>query len=76
MVIGLQGVRDVVDAAGGVEIDVPQPIHDEAYPTDDYGIMVLDIPAVASGWTARRRYGTLARATRTAISGGWRASSR
>ncbi|MCC7370949.1 MAG: LCP family protein [Chloroflexi bacterium] len=45
LAIGLQGVRDVVDAAGGVEIDVPQPIHDAAYPTDDYGIMVLDIPA-------------------------------
>lgn len=45
LVIGLQGVRDVVDAAGGVDIDVPTPIHDDAYPTDDYGTMVLDIPA-------------------------------
>jgi polyisoprenyl-teichoic acid--peptidoglycan teichoic acid transferase len=45
VVIGLQGVRDVVDAAGGVEIDVPRAIHDDAYPTDDYGTMVLDIPA-------------------------------
>ena len=45
LTIGLQGVRDVVDAAGGVEIDVPRPIHDDAYPTDDYGTMVLDIPA-------------------------------
>lgn len=45
LVIGLQGVRDVVDAAGGVEIDVAQAIHDDAFPTDDYGVMVLDIPA-------------------------------
>ena len=45
LVIGLQGVRDVVDAAGGVEIDVAQAIHDDAYPTDDYGTIVLDIPA-------------------------------
>lgn len=45
LLIGLQGVRDVVDAAGGVEIDVPHAIHDDDYPTDDYGTMVLDIPA-------------------------------
>lgn len=45
LVIGLQGVRDVVDAAGGVEIDVERPIRDDAYPTDDYGTVVVDIPA-------------------------------
>jgi LCP family protein required for cell wall assembly len=45
LLIGLQGVRDVVDAAGGVDIDVATPIHDDAYPTDDYGTIVLDIPA-------------------------------
>jgi LCP family protein required for cell wall assembly len=44
-VIGLQGVRDVVDAAGGVDITVPQAIHDATYPTDDYGYQVVDIPA-------------------------------
>jgi LCP family protein required for cell wall assembly len=45
LVIGLQGVRDVVDAAGGIEIDVERPIHDDTYPTDDYGTTVVDIPA-------------------------------
>jgi LCP family protein required for cell wall assembly len=45
LLIGLQGVREVVDAAGGVEINVAAPIHDPAYPTDDYGTMVVDIPA-------------------------------
>ena len=45
LVIGLQGVRNVVDAAGGIEIDVERPIHDDAYPTDDYGTTVVDIPA-------------------------------
>jgi LCP family protein required for cell wall assembly len=45
LLIGLQGVRDVVDAAGGVDIVVEAPIHDDTYPTDDYGTMVLDIPA-------------------------------
>ncbi len=43
--IGLQGVRDVVDAVGGIDITVPQAIHDDTYPTDDYGYQVVDIPA-------------------------------
>lgn len=43
--IGLQGVREVVDAVGGVDISVPQAIHDETYPTDDYGYQTVDIPA-------------------------------
>jgi LCP family protein required for cell wall assembly len=45
LVIGLQGVRDVVDAVGGVDITVPQAIHDDTYPTDDYGYQTVDIPA-------------------------------
>ena len=45
MVIGLQGVRDVVDAAGGVDITVAQAIHDDTYPTDDYGYQTVEIPA-------------------------------
>jgi LCP family protein required for cell wall assembly len=44
-VVGLQGVRDVVDAAGGVDITVAQGIHDDSYPTDDYGYQTVDIPA-------------------------------
>jgi polyisoprenyl-teichoic acid--peptidoglycan teichoic acid transferase len=44
-VIGLQGVRGVVDAAGGVDITVAQAIHDDTYPTDDYGFQTVDIPA-------------------------------
>ena len=43
--IGLQGVRDVVDAVGGIDITVPQAIHDDSYPTDDYGYQTVDIPA-------------------------------
>src|ERR1700682_2547645 len=43
--IGLQGVRDVVDAVGGVDITVAQAIHDDTYPTDDYGYQTVDIPA-------------------------------
>ncbi len=37
--------RDVIDAAGGIEIDVPEPVIDNAYPTDDYGITRIEIPA-------------------------------
>jgi LCP family protein required for cell wall assembly len=45
VLIGLQGVRDVVNAVGGVDITVAQAIHDDAYPTDDYGVVTVDIPA-------------------------------
>jgi LCP family protein required for cell wall assembly len=45
LVIGLQGVRDIVDAVGGVDITVPQAIHDDTFPTDDYGYQTVDIPA-------------------------------
>jgi LCP family protein required for cell wall assembly len=45
VLIGLQGVRDVVDAVGGVDITVAQAIHDDTYPTDDYGVITVDIPA-------------------------------
>jgi LCP family protein required for cell wall assembly len=37
--------REVIDAAGGIEIDVPTPLIDDAYPTEDYGTMRIEIPA-------------------------------
>jgi len=37
--------REVIDAAGGIEIDVPTPLVDNAYPTADYGTMRIEIPA-------------------------------
>lgn len=37
--------REVIDAAGGIEIDVPNPILDNAYPTEDYGTMRIQIAA-------------------------------
>ena len=45
LVIGLQGVRDIVDAVGGIDINVPQAIRDDQYPTDDYGVISINIPA-------------------------------
>jgi LCP family protein required for cell wall assembly len=35
----------LVDAAGGVTIDVPNPISDDTYPTPDYGTMVVEFDA-------------------------------
>ncbi len=43
--IDFQGFKKIVDTLGGIDIDVAKPIHDDCYPTDDYGCMVLDIPA-------------------------------
>jgi LCP family protein required for cell wall assembly len=45
LVIGLQGVRDVVDALGGIDVDVESAIRDDHYPTDDFGITVFEISA-------------------------------
>jgi anionic cell wall polymer biosynthesis LytR-Cps2A-Psr (LCP) family protein len=50
---------------GGITVDVPEPLHDENYPTPDYGVTTIDIPAGVqemSGETAliyaRSRYST------------------
>ncbi len=44
-VIDFNGFKAVVDAIGGIEVDVPHTIEDDAYPTEDYGIERLVIPA-------------------------------
>jgi LCP family protein required for cell wall assembly len=43
--LDFQGFVTMIDAMGGVEIDVPERIIDNAYPTEDYGTMTIDIPA-------------------------------
>jgi LCP family protein required for cell wall assembly len=35
--VDFQCFRTIVDAAGGITVDVPQPILDTRYPTEDYG---------------------------------------
>jgi len=35
----------VVDAVGGVNVDVPKPLKDDEYPTPDYGVERIFIPA-------------------------------
>lgn len=44
-VINFDGFTRAIDALGGIDIDVPETIVDDAYPTDDYGVEQLVIPA-------------------------------
>ncbi len=44
-VIDFEGFQKVIDAIGGVDIDVPHEIVDYEYPTPDYGMETLIIPA-------------------------------
>jgi LCP family protein required for cell wall assembly len=43
--VDFAGFVAVIDALGGITLDVPQTLVDEAYPTEDYGTMVVTIPA-------------------------------
>jgi len=43
--INFSGFEKLVDALGGLTVDVKEPIHDETYPDGSYGTIVVDIPA-------------------------------
>lgn len=43
--VNFTGFEDLVDAIGGLTINVEKAIHDEKYPDNNYGYMVVDIPA-------------------------------
>jgi polyisoprenyl-teichoic acid--peptidoglycan teichoic acid transferase len=43
--VNFTGFEQIVDAIGGLTIDVPEPIRDAKYPTANYGIMEIYIPA-------------------------------
>ncbi len=43
--VNFTAFEDVIDALGGVKIDVPKRIVDNAYPTADYGIMRIEFNA-------------------------------
>jgi LCP family protein required for cell wall assembly len=45
LVADLWGVIKVVDAMGGLDINIPAPVHDGNYPDPILGDIVLDIPA-------------------------------
>ncbi len=43
--IDFSGFETLINAIGGVDIDVPEAIYDSSYPDDNYGTIVLNIPA-------------------------------
>jgi LCP family protein required for cell wall assembly len=43
--VNFQGFEELIDLIGGVEVVVPQTIHDEEYPTDDYGFQTFHLDA-------------------------------
>lgn len=45
VLIDFDGFEAVIDAVGGITVDVPERIVDEAYPTEDYGTRTLIIEA-------------------------------
>ncbi|HEX8682334.1 MAG TPA: LCP family protein [Ardenticatenaceae bacterium] len=44
-IVDFNGFRRMIDAMGGIDINVPEVIDDPLYPTEDYGYMHLQIPA-------------------------------
>jgi LCP family protein required for cell wall assembly len=45
LVLDFQTFVRLIDALGGVEVDVPQPITDPEYPTPDYGVTTIHFDA-------------------------------
>ena len=43
--VNFTGFEKMVDAIGGITVEVEEPIHDEEYPDGNYGTMVVDISA-------------------------------
>ena len=45
VLVNFDGFTSVVDALGGIDIDVPEAIHDPEYPTEDYGTTLFEVAA-------------------------------
>jgi LCP family protein required for cell wall assembly len=45
VLVDFAGFVALVDALGGIDLDVPQTIVDESYPTPDYGVTTIVVPA-------------------------------
>jgi len=43
--VDFHGFEQIVDTVGGIVVDVERPIKDDEYPTDDYGVERLYVPA-------------------------------
>ncbi len=45
VLVDFEGFEEVIDAVGGITINVPERIEDDAYPTEDFGTTTLVIEA-------------------------------
>jgi anionic cell wall polymer biosynthesis LytR-Cps2A-Psr (LCP) family protein len=45
VLLDMVGVREIVDQLGGIDVDVPETIVDDQFPTETYGTKTLRIPA-------------------------------
>lgn len=55
VLVDFRGFEELVDALGGVVVDVPRPLKDDEYPTADYGlerVFFLPGPQIMKGSTA------------------------
>jgi hypothetical protein len=43
--VNFHGLEQIVDTVGGIVVDVERPIKDDEYPTDNYGVERLYVPA-------------------------------
>ncbi len=43
--VNFDGFREIIDLIGGVTVEVPYTIHDEEYPTADYGVETFHLDA-------------------------------
>lgn len=43
VLVDFEGFEDVIDAVGGITVNVPERIEDDAYPTEDFGTTTLVI---------------------------------
>jgi LCP family protein required for cell wall assembly len=43
--VNFDGFREIIDLIGGVTVEVPNTIHDEEYPTQDYGVETFHLDA-------------------------------
>ena len=43
--VDFNGFVRIVDAVGGIELDIPRPLVDDAYPTEDFGVQRVEFEA-------------------------------
>jgi LCP family protein required for cell wall assembly len=43
--VNFDGFREIIDLIGGIDVNVPYTIHDEEYPTENYGVETFHLEA-------------------------------